>query len=52
MAVDNLAVLCDRHVDAEAALSIDQFDGLRHGVGIFAAVRNGQPRLMQGSIVR
>src|SRR5712664_2333367 len=38
LAVDHLAVLCHRHVDAGAALSIDQFDRLGHWVGIFAAV--------------
>jgi hypothetical protein len=32
------SVLHDRHVNAGAALSIDQLDGLRHGVGIFAAM--------------
>ncbi len=29
---DNLAVLCDRHLDARAALGVDQLDGLRHRV--------------------
>ena len=38
LAVDHLSVLCDRQVDAGASLGIDQFDGLRHLVGIFAAV--------------
>jgi hypothetical protein len=33
-----LAVLRHRHVDAGAALTIDQFDRLGHWVGIFAAV--------------
>src|SRR5450631_4402973 len=37
LAVDHLAVLHDRHVDAAAALGIDQFDGLRYRVGIFSA---------------
>jgi hypothetical protein len=41
LAVDHLAVLCDRHVDAGAALGMDQLDGLRHGVGIFPAVLHG-----------
>jgi hypothetical protein len=41
LAVDYLAALRDRHVDAGAALGIDQFDGLRHGVGIFPAVLHG-----------
>jgi len=38
LAVHHPAVLRDRHVDAGAAFSIDQFDGLRHCVGIFPAV--------------
>src|ERR1700704_423758 len=29
---------CDRHVDAGAVFGVHQLDGLRHGVGIFAAV--------------
>jgi len=37
LAVDYLAVLSDRYVDAGATLSINQFDSLRHRVGIFAA---------------
>jgi len=37
--------LHDRHVDAGAALSIDQFDSLRHCVGIFAAVHRFSVRL-------
>ena len=41
LAVDHLAVLCDRDVDAGAALSIDQFDSLRHRIGIFAAMIHG-----------
>jgi hypothetical protein len=40
--VDNPAILCDRHVDARAALGIDQFDSLRHCVAIFAAVRHAK----------
>jgi hypothetical protein len=35
------AALCDRHVDAGAALCVDQFDGLRHCVKIFSAVLHG-----------
>ena len=41
LAINHLAVLHDRLVDAGAALSIDQFDGLRHRVGIFPAVFHG-----------
>src|SRR3981189_590334 len=36
--VNYLAVLCNRHVDARAAFSIGNFDGLRHCVRVFAAV--------------
>jgi hypothetical protein len=38
LAVDYLAILSNGHVDAGPAFGIDQFDGLRHCVGIFAAV--------------
>jgi len=41
LAVDYLAVLRDRQVNAGSALSVDGLDGLRHGVGIFAAVLHG-----------
>jgi hypothetical protein len=41
LAISHLAVLHDRPVDAGAALSIDQFDGLRYRVGIFSAVLHG-----------
>jgi hypothetical protein len=41
LAINHLAVLHDRLVDAGAALSIDQFDGLRYRVGIFSAVLHG-----------
>ena len=43
LAVNDFAVLCYRHVDAGTALGIDQFDGLRHCVGIFAAVTKRRP---------
>src|SRR5450631_3112429 len=38
VAVDHLAVLDDGHVNARAALGVNQLDGLRHRVGIFPAV--------------
>lgn len=38
LAVEDFSVLSDRHVDTGAAVSIDQLDRLRHGVGIFSAV--------------
>jgi hypothetical protein len=41
MAVDQLSVLRDRHVYAGSAFGIDQFDCLRHCVGIFAAMLHG-----------
>jgi hypothetical protein len=37
-AIDHLAVLRDRHIDAGAALGVDELDSFRHRVGIFAAV--------------
>lgn len=36
--INPFAVLRDRHVDAGAPLGVDQFDGLRHRVGIFPAM--------------
>jgi hypothetical protein len=41
LAVDHLAILRDRDVDAERALSIDQFDGLSVVSGLFPAVFHG-----------
>ncbi len=41
LTVDHLAILRDRHIDAGAAFGIDQLDGLRHGVGVLAAVFHG-----------
>jgi hypothetical protein len=41
LAINHLAVPHDRLVDAGAALSIDQLDGLGHRVGIFSAVLHG-----------
>jgi hypothetical protein len=41
LAVDDLAVLHYRHVGARPALRVDQFDRLRHCVGILAAVLHG-----------
>ena len=38
LAIDHLAVLGDRHIDAGAAFGIDQFNRLRHGVRIFPAM--------------
>src|ERR1700704_3532236 len=36
--LDHLAVLRDRHIDGGPSLSVDELDGLRHGVGILAAL--------------
>jgi hypothetical protein len=38
LAVDDLSVLRNRRVNAGATLGIDEFDGLGHRVGMFAAV--------------
>ena len=39
--VDYLAVVRDRHEDEGATFGVDQFDGLRHCVGIFPAMLHG-----------
>ena len=41
LAVDDLPILRDRHVNAGAALGVDELDRLRHGVGLFPAVLHG-----------
>jgi len=38
LAVDHLAVLHDRNVNARAALDVDELDSLEHRVGVFPAV--------------
>jgi hypothetical protein len=54
LAVDDLAVLSDHDVDARAALGVDQFDSLRHCVGMLTpcpASRTGCPsRLDAGPV--
>ena len=49
LAVDHLAALRDRHVDAGAALSIGQLDSLGHCIGILATVLHGlESQLVSG----
>jgi len=41
LAVDDVPILCDRHIDGGPALGVDQVDGLWHRVRIFPAVLHG-----------